>query len=710
MRQVALNLAQVSVSESRDTRPPYQQLYTRRMSKTRYVGAAQPSVITIVAIVAMMLLLWQSSAVAQNSAMMTLAESSPGAIDGTGSNARFRVPISVAVDASGNVYVADYYSHTIRKISASGEVSTLAGLNRATGSTNGTGSTARFDRPWGVAIDATGNVIVTDFSHSVRRISSAGRVTSLAGGSMGHWDGTGAAAGFWEPRGVAVDASGNVYVADCNNRWIRKISPAGKVTTLARLEGRPIGVAVDATGNVFFTGGEPSGVGESPSDPLAGKIGRISPTGALSFLLDAAGSAIQFDYLDGVAVDTNGNVYVAEVRHHTIWKVSPAGVVTTLAGSGGASGSTDGFGSAARFNTPAGVAVDTNGIVYVADTNNNTIRRISPAGEVTTLAGLAGSGRPDGPLSSLLTADDPPGFAGATHQLGFSGFATSYAWRVTRIPTGSSPVLSSASAAAPTFTPDVDDAYEIQLVANDGVSSRAGYLTLSPPTLGGTRSSLTERNATVPITVTLSEPLPSPVTADWATVDGTATAGTDYVAAGGSLTLDPGETSTTIDIQLLDDSTDEVAEWFAIDFSNVSNALDASLRIELDGRDLLPSITIDDVTVAEGAGGQTNATFRVRLSRSNFFPLTLSYTTKDGAARAGSDYTPAQSFLTFAAGETSKFIVVSVFGDSVAEPDETFSVVLGGVNGATFADSEGICTILDDDTQPRRRPTRPGSL
>ena len=151
---------------------------------------------------------------------------SQGSTDGTGAAARFINPSSVAVDAAGTVYVADQSNHTIRRITAAGVVSTLAGLAGSQGSADGTGAAARFYYPGGVAVDAAGTVYVADQNnHTVRRITAAGAVSTLAGlaGSQGSADGTGAAARFRTPSGVAVDAAGAVYVADQNNHTIRVI-------------------------------------------------------------------------------------------------------------------------------------------------------------------------------------------------------------------------------------------------------------------------------------------------------------------------------------------------------------------------------------------------------------------------------------------------------------------------------------------------------
>jgi hypothetical protein len=329
-----------------------------------------------------------------------------GSADGTGSAARFNLPYGVAADNTGNVYVADTYNHTIRKVSAVGVVTTFAGTARQSGSTDGTGSAARFKEPSGVAVDDVGNVYVADASnYTIRKISPAGSVTTLAGmaGSSGRADGTGSAARFYFPFGVAVDHAGNAYVADMVNHTIRIVTPAGEVTTLAGSPGysgdadgmgsaarfdHPRGVAVDDAGNVFV------------SDASNYTIRKISPAGSVSTLAgipgvsgsaDGTNSAARFYFPFGVTVDDAGGVYVADTSNHTIRKVTPAGVVGTLAGSPDGSGSTDGAGSAARFNQPRGVAVHGTGEIYVADTYNHTIRKLTPAGVVATLAGGPGN-------------------------------------------------------------------------------------------------------------------------------------------------------------------------------------------------------------------------------------------------------------------------------------------------------------------------------
>jgi len=284
-------------------------------------------------------------------------------------------------------------------------VTTLAGA--AQGYADGQGTTARFYGPTGVAVDGNGNVYVVDTTNPrIRKITPAGVVTTLAGsGSHGSVDGTGTAASFSQPIGVAVDSSGNVYVSDTGNNKIRKVTPAGVVTTLA---GADEGDYADGQGTAarFYN---PNGVAVDGSgnvyvaDSYNHRIRKITASGSVTTLAwsgdvgsaDGQGTEVSFRIPRGVAVDGSGNVYVADSGNHRICKIDVGGNVTTLAG-GGDVGSADGQGTEASFHDPEGVAVDGSGNVYVADSYNHRIRKIDVGGNVTTLAGGGSRGFVDG--------------------------------------------------------------------------------------------------------------------------------------------------------------------------------------------------------------------------------------------------------------------------------------------------------------------------
>ena len=313
-----------------------------------------------------------------------------GATDGTGAAASFSSPFGITTDGT-NLYVADTSNSTIRKIViATGAVSTLAGTAGITGSADGTGAAASFNSPFGITTDGINLYVADQFNHTIRKIVIAtGAVTTLAGtaGITGIADGTGAAASFNFPFGITTDGI-NLYVTDSSSNTIRKIVIAtGVVTTLAGTAGNagstdgtgaaasfasPYGITMDGV-NLYVVD---SGNATIRKIVIAtGAVTTLAGTAGTTGSADGTGAAASFDSPFGITMD-GINLYVADTGNATIRKIVVAtGAVTTLAGTAGTTGSADGTGAAASFNFPADIT--TNGTdLYVADTGNSIIRKI----------------------------------------------------------------------------------------------------------------------------------------------------------------------------------------------------------------------------------------------------------------------------------------------------------------------------------------------
>jgi len=389
-------------------------------------------------------------------------------------------PHGIAVDASGNLYIADTNNNRIRKVSATGIITTFAGGGSGGLGDGGPATAAMLNNPIGVAVDASGNLYIADSGNTrVRKVSTSGIITTVAGnGTAGFSGDSGPAtsAALNAPEAVAVDAAGNLYIADTSNSRIRKVSASGIITTVAgngtqafsgdggaatsAAVDRPSGVAVDASGNIFialnfvdtmrvrevsaasgiittFAGGgtavpgdggpatsaqlDPYGVAidvfgnvflsdqsngyrirkvAAPPPPVTGQSGiiiTVAGNGVDGFSGDGGpATSASFHVPSGVAVDASGNLYIADSDNNRIRKVSASGIITTIAGSGsscipaptcGGFSGDGGPATAALLGQPQGVAVDAFGNVYIADTNNNRIREVSANGVITTVAG-----------------------------------------------------------------------------------------------------------------------------------------------------------------------------------------------------------------------------------------------------------------------------------------------------------------------------------
>ena len=273
-----------------------------------------------------------------------------GASNGPVAIALFNDPAALVADEAGSLFITDSRNHVIRKIATNGIVSTFAGQTGTAGSSDGTGA-ARFDTPSGIALAPNGDLYVSDTgSHTIRRVTPTGAVTTFAGvaGQSGSADGAGTAARFNSPLGLAVAADRTIFVADSGNHLVRAIAPDRTVRTLA--------------GRAEIWGTE-----------------------------NGAGGNARFNGPVGMAINSDGDIFVSDSNNHAIRKITRAGIVTTWAGVPGADGSTDGDRLTAAFSKPAELAFDKHGNLFVADSFNHLIRKISRDGKVSTVTGVAGA-------------------------------------------------------------------------------------------------------------------------------------------------------------------------------------------------------------------------------------------------------------------------------------------------------------------------------
>ena len=338
-----------------------------------------------------------------------------GATDAVGNVARFLGPAGLAISTDGVLYIADSLNQSIRRVGNTLAVTTVAGPGGTFGSLDGPAATARFNAPLGLALDATGNLYVADTRNStLRRISTSGTVTTVAGvaGEATHVDGLTGAGRFGLPAAVALLENGFVAVTDPLFHTVRSTNTTGALLTIGGSPNSP-GSTDGASISSRFNGA--TGLAVGPDNTVyvadtanhtirrlaANVVTTLAGLPATSGDADGPAATARFNSPRGLALDTAGNLYIADTANHTIRRLSAAGTVSTIAGLAGTAGSANGPAATARFNAPTALAVDRAGNLFVADTGNHLVRQISPAGVVTTIGGapLAG-GYAEGPAAT----------------------------------------------------------------------------------------------------------------------------------------------------------------------------------------------------------------------------------------------------------------------------------------------------------------------
>jgi sugar lactone lactonase YvrE len=662
--------------------------------------------------------------------------------DGTGSEARFRFPRGAALSPDGSLlYVTDLSNKNIRKITVPGAVvTTLAGKRGEHGTTDGTGLDARFDNPSDVVLAPDGNLYVADgFNHSIRKITADGVTSTLAGGTLGNADGTGTSAQFYHPKGIAFgDDGGNwvLYVTDIENSNVRKITQDGVVTTVATDVNRAYGVAVAADGDLYVS--EYHGHTIKKIDMPSGTVTVFAGTSGVPGNTNATGTAARFRLPSGLTIDGSGNLFVADAGNHLIRQiVLSTAAVTTLAGSGVWT-RIDGTGTDASFNGPSDIHAIGNDL-YVAE--SGTVRLIQPGAIVTTVAGKVSVNRDGtGDLAGIVQAGGIGGDSGTNLYIcDLSGHsirkaripgiadvattshttppsqtvvqldtepdtATNWTWSIDRRPAGSTAQLSSTTIRNPTFTPDVADLYTFLLRAEGPGGIRYSTVNVLATTCADPLASVVASTATTAVcaggtngTATASVTGGTSVTYQWGY----------RTASGGAITPIGGETSSTYSIEGTD-LGGTGTRWLVVTVTPSCGVPTVSNQLALDvtatpnatistGSGVFANSTQNFALVADAGPGATYAwgitngtittgqgTRSIAYSAGASGTVALTVTiTRNGCAPAGNANVPIQARP---AGATMFYTIapcraVDTRGGAAIGNGETRNVMLAGLCG-----------------------------
>lgn len=690
-----------------------------------------------------------------------------GGDGGPANSGLFSGPLDVAATTGDGFLVADNVNHRVRVV-ASGTLATFAGGTALLGD-GGPAANANVMSPYDIAFDDDGNLYFTDRGgQTIRRIDAGtGTISTVAGsGLTGLVNGAPASAQFFGPTRLLVSPDGGVVITDRSNRVIRALNAAGDdVFSLSTPGANPVVEGATMLASRFNL---PNGLALSPDfaylyiastnnhrirrwDIANDVVTTIAGTGTFGSTGDG-GAATSADIAQpfSLSIDAGGNLYFAELAFGRVRRVTPGGIISTVAGTGTPGNSGDGGQATVAEITPHSTAIGADGALYISQNANCAIRRVDlGTGVITRFAGTGTCGvADDGPaLSTPL--NQPFGIAWSGDSLYLAEIGSA---RIRRVQPGvpAAPVITSAVGGETQVTvgfsaPDDDGSpitgYTVTSSPAGGVDTQAGSTSLShvvtgltggqaytftvratnaagegpasdpsdpvtpspPPNLSIADASLVEGDTgakTLKFTITLSGTRPTPVSFDVTTSDGSATtADGDYIAKTTTgQTIAAGATSTTFNVQVPGDASNEANETFVVTLSNpvgsiiLGDATATGTIVNNDG----PTLSVGDVSVTESQSGTRLATFAVRLSAVSAMPVTFDIATSDISASAGSDYVGnSADDLVIAAGQLQANFAVTINGDTSPEPTETYRVTLSDVSGASVSDGEAIGTILD---------------
>jgi DNA-binding beta-propeller fold protein YncE len=643
-------------------------------------------------------------------------------------------------DAAGNIYGAGYTTNKIVKFNPAGTLCMKAWGTKGSGD-------GQFKAPYGVrvAYDPVMNVqrvYVADSNNERVQVFklTGGYVNKV--GLPGEPDQPGT---LTQLRRVAVAADGDIWTADL---WGWRLERFDRTPTGWTYGNQTIGTPLPAptSTHVFH---EVRGI-DVNGDVIAAddtvhhrEVLMSASTGALQSTCGDRGSTLgEFNWPRGVAWDeSTGELWVADTKQYRIQVINPSTCeAVDVFGSKGAGfeqfnwvyavaiRQSDGIaviadgknnrikiydvashqplavygtkgGGPGRFREPQGIAVDpVTDHVYVADTGNNRIAELSVSGSgaVTWVRSIAGGFL--GPTGVAADAD------GRIYVADTMNDRVAVVSKTTGLVTGTFDGPDGLDQPAAIAVDDAGDVY-VSDTYNDRIQKFSWAPPPPPPTISIGDATVTEGDSgttAASFAVTLSHASSSTVTVDWTTSDGTATAPPDYEGASDTVTFTPGQTSATIDVNVVGDTDIEPDETFSVDLSAPTNATisDGSGvgTITNDDLALLPTISIGNSSGLEGNAGTRSANFPVALSSSSAVPVTVAWATADGTAIAPADYSAANGTLAFDPGETAKAIGVVVNGDAVTEPSESFAVTLSSPSNATIGDGSATGTISNDDS------------